>query len=170
MSENETSQNMPDLVKTLQKIRFTMFGTRSEGEMRVRPMTTLDTDDEGRLWFFCPRDGRVAADVRAESRVSLIYADAGSATFVNVYGHATPSNDQAKVDELWNPLLKPWFEGPDDPNLQLLDVQVESAEYWEGPDTRVGRIVSMARAAITGDDNSVGEHGTIENKTASARG
>jgi general stress protein 26 len=88
---------------------------------------------------------------------------------VTVDGEARPSNDRAKIDELWNPLLKPWFDGPDDPNLQLLEVTIQSAEYWEGADTAVGRVISMARAAITGDDNAVGEHGTVDNPAAAAR-
>ncbi|MFI7546199.1 pyridoxamine 5'-phosphate oxidase family protein [Actinoplanes sp. NPDC049599] len=46
--------------------------------------------------------------------------------------HAT-RHDRAKVEELWNPMLKAWFpEGLETPDLRLIKVHAETAECWCG--------------------------------------
>ncbi len=38
--------------------------------------------------------------------------------------------DRSKVDALWNPFVAAWFEGKDDPKLQLIRLDAESATIW----------------------------------------
>jgi general stress protein 26 len=54
---------------------------------------------------------------------------------------------------------KAWFPGgPDDPNLQLLQVEVERAEYWDVKANKLVQLIKMGAAAATGKPPRMGEH------------
>ncbi len=165
MAENENKYDVPTLAEKLQDIRFTMFTTRQGGDIHARPMTTLEATDDGSLWFFGVRDADMSNEVAADSRVGLAYADNGNGTYAFVSGKGYLREDRAKVDELWNPIHKAWFDGPDDPDLQLIEVQLETAEYWDSPDSGVFRFLGVLRAAVTDEEHEVGTHGEVHGVT-----
>ena len=66
------------------------------------------------------------------------------------------------ISELWNPLLRAWFAGPDDPTIRLIRVQVDAAEYWETPGGKVASLISMLKAAVSGNrPDTSGENRTV---------
>ena len=70
--------------------------------------------------------------------------------------------DRAKIEELWNPILKAWFpEGLDDPSLCLLKVTVEEAEYWDSPNSKLVQIAGFVKALVTGQAAKGGENEKI---------
>jgi general stress protein 26 len=49
-----------------------------------------------------------------------------------VTGTARVLEDAAKTKELFSPMAKAWFPGgPQDPDLQLVEVRIDEAEYWK---------------------------------------
>ena len=59
--------------------------------------------------------------------------------------------DRSKIEELWNPLFKAWFpQGLEDPDLALLKVNVDKAEYWDSPSSKVVRLAGFLKAVATG--------------------
>jgi general stress protein 26 len=82
---------------------------------------------------------------------------------VSVSGAAEARQDRAKAEELWNPLLKAWFpDGLDTPNLTLVKVHAESAEYWEAAhSSRVISLLGYAKAAVTRKTPDAGENETV---------
>jgi len=162
MAENQNSYDLPTLAGKLQDIRFTMFITHQGNGVHARPMTTLQATDHGSLWFFGVRKSELVEEVAADSRIGLAYADNGGGTYAFVSGRGYLREDQAKVEELWNPIHKAWYSGPEDPDLQLIEVVVETAEYWDSPDSGVFRFLGILRAAVTDEEHEVGEHGEIE--------
>ncbi len=66
-------------------------------------------------------------------------------------GSAKVVDDRAKARELWNPILRAWFESADDPDLRLIHVDVEHAEYWDTPGGKVASLFALVKGAITGD-------------------
>lgn len=167
MAENENSYDLPTLAKKLQDIRFTMFTTRQGAELRARPMTTLQASEDGSLWFFGVRESELVQEVAADSRVGLAYADNGGGSYAFVAGSAYLREDRAKIEELWNPIHRAWYSGPEDPDLRLIEVELETAEYWDSPDSGVFRFLGILRAAVTGEEHEVGEHGQIEARSGS---
>ena len=161
MGENENSYDLPTLSKKLQDIRFTMFTTHQGDELRARPMTTLEATEDGSLWFFGVRDSELVTEVAADRRVGLAYADNGDGTYAFVSGSGFLREDRTKIDELWNPIHKAWYDGPDDPDLQLIEVRLESAEYWDSPDSGVFRFLGVLRAAVSNEEHEVGTHGEV---------
>jgi len=61
---------------------------------------------------------------------------------------------------LWSAAAKAWFPGGvDDPDLQLLRVQVQHAEYWDVKESRMVQLFKMAKAVVTGErPRGMGEH------------
>lgn len=162
MAENENPYDLPALAEKLQSIRFAMFTTRRGDELRARPMTALEVTERGSIWFFGVRESELAQEVAADSTVGLAFADNSKGTYAFVAGHGFLRENRAKLEDLWNPILKAWYDGPDDPDLQLIEVQLESAEYWDSPDSGPLRFLGILKAAVTGDEHEVGTHGTVE--------
>ena len=42
-------------------------------------------------------------------------------------------------------------EGPDDPNVVLIHVDLEGGEYWDTPGGRIASLISFAKAKVTGE-------------------
>ena len=157
-----------DLTKLLESIRdtrFTMFTTAdADGRPRARPMTTLEATEGGSLWFFGVRESELVSEARADPRVGLAYANNADGSYAYVNGRCFLRDDRAKVEQLWSKLHQAWYDGPDDPDLQLIEVRLESAEYWDSPDSGIIRFLGIVKAAITGEEHEF-EHGEVQAPT-----
>jgi general stress protein 26 len=101
-------------------------------------------------------------EVEHDHHVNLSYADPAREHYVSVSGRCQLVRDRDKARELWNPLLKAWFpEGLDDPELALLRVQVEKAEYWDTPSSRMVQLVGFVKSALTGQEYHPGDNEKI---------
>jgi general stress protein 26 len=145
-------------------IKVCMFCTSvTDMPFRTRPMSTLEVDEEGNLWFFSGKSSDKNDEIKNEDTVQLIYSKNSDVHFLTITGKATIVQDQAKKDELWNPIVKAYFpEGKVDPDLALIKVKPEAAHYW---DTVYGKMVTwlkMATSAVTGNPADVGVEGKIK--------
>ena len=130
----------------------------SDGKLHSRPMATQEAEFDGSVWFLSRQSSGKVTDIQHQAHVNLAYSD-GKHSFVTLAGTAEIQKDRKKIDELWNPLYKAWFpDGKDDPEITVIKVQVEEAEYWEAPPNAIVRNVKILSAAITGGKVSVGEH------------
>ena len=60
---------------------------------------------------------------------------------------------RAKIKDLWGPSAKAWWDSPDDPNIRLLTVKPDDAEFWDGPGKIIGTIKMVAAAATNSRPN-----------------
>ncbi len=120
------------LVAMIEALDVGMLTTEDEnGHLRSRPMTTQRAE-EGILWFFTGKKLRNIEDVKEDAQVNVSYADPNNEVYVSVSGAARTFRDPAKARELWNSGAQRWFpEGPDDPRLMILKVEITGAEYWD---------------------------------------
>jgi general stress protein 26 len=134
---------MPDsqkLKKLVHEIEVAMLTTHdSDGHLRSRPMATVSTDSSDErdpcLWFFTGKDSPKASELEKDPRVNLSYGDPQKDRFVSVSGRAELVRDREKLKKYWVPEIQIWFpRGIDDPELSLLKVSVEQAEYWSMKD------------------------------------
>lgn len=163
---NKETTDVETLASMIKDIKFTMMTTVAEdGALYSRPMATqkLNVDEfTGRLWFFSKKSSPKNHSIENDQHVNLAYAEPDKNRYVSVSGRATISEDKAKMKELWNPFLKAWFpEGIDDPEISLIAVDVESAEIWDSPSSKVVQLVGFVKAAVTGkpmDQNLSSKH------------
>lgn len=152
-----------DAVKKLQEliegIDFCMLTTIDGGHLRSRPMSTQQFEFDGDLWFFTSDNTHKIEEIEKDSRVNASYSKSEDNHFVSVSGRASIVKDRAKMEELWNPVLKAWFpEGLEDPNLCLMRVRVEQAEYWDSPSGTLIQLFGFVKALATGDKKGDGEN------------
>ena len=146
----------------IEKIDFCMLTTINGGQLRSRPMSTQELDENGELWFFTSDDTHKVDEIEQDNRVNVAYAKPEDNVYVSVSGQAELVKDREKIEELWNPILKAWFpEGLDDPTLALLRISVEEAEYWDSPNSKIVQLVGFVKALVTGKPANGGDHGKV---------
>ena len=98
-------------------------------------------------------------------RVNVSFADPDNQRYISVSGTAQLVRDRAKIDELWRPQFKMWFpEGKDDPEVALLCVRLEKAEYWDSPSSTIGYALSFVSSLVTGKEPDLGENKKVNLK------
>lgn len=139
--------------KLIKEIKFAMFTTISalDGSLQSRPMSLQQAEFDGHLWFFARNTSLMVKQIEANSIINLAFSNPKDNSFVSASGHAGIIEDKHKAKELWNPFLKAWFpEGLEDPELCLIQVAVESADYWESPSAPLVKLVGFAKAVLSG--------------------
>lgn len=155
-------QSIEKLSELIKDVNIAMLTTMDGGVLRSRPMQTQEFEFDGDLWFFIGKNTHKADEIERDNRVNVSYAAPSDNTYVSVSGAASIVEDKAKIEELWNPILKAWFpEGLDDPNLCLLKVSVEQAEYWDATSSTIIQIVGFVKALVTGQQADGGENKKI---------
>ena len=98
-------------------------------------------------------------EVERERHVNVSYAKPDDQRYVSVSGKARLVRDPEKTRELWNPAYKAWFPGGlDDPQLALLKITVERAEYWDSSQSAFVHLVGFIKAVATGEAYRPGEN------------
>jgi len=139
--------------------------TNADGTLHSRPMSTQRVETDGDLWFFTRASAPKVGEIEREHQVNVSYAKPGDQRYVSVSGRAVVVRDRAKIEELWNPVLKAWFpKGLEDPDIALLKVSAERAEYWDSPSSAVAHAVSFIKAVVTGTPANPGENEKIDLK------
>ncbi len=139
--------------------RICMMTTIDGGLLRSRPMWAKQDAFKGELYFFTPASSHKTEELAADGRVNLSYADPDDQDYVSVSGTARLSDDRRLIGELWNEGMRTWFpEGKDDPNLRLLIVEVEAAEFWDSPSSTMVHLYGYAKAVTTGKPPSPGDN------------
>ena len=152
------------LTELIEDIRIAMLTTAMpDGTLRSRPMATQQTESEGDLWFFTQASAAKAEEIRANPHVNVSYASPRENRYVSVSGTATLVRDRKKMEELWDQLYKAWFpQGLEEPDLALLRVDIERAEYWDAPSGTMAEIAGFVKAAAIGRPADVGENEKID--------
>jgi len=165
--EHDQDNDREALFERIKDIRFGMLTHRGDnGILHAHPLTTLnkEIEQQGQLYFFIPRGQELHQRLQADSQTNVSYANPEEDCYVSISGNATFIEDKKRKEELWTPMAKAWFpEGPEDPNLVLLAVQIRHAEYWDVKESKMTQLFKMATAALTGErPKGLGEHREVE--------
>ena len=147
------------LWEMIRPIRFAMLTNDDGGMLRSRPMVASRRDFDGTLWFFTRASSHKVEEVRADDRVAVSYADPARQTYVSLSGHARLERDKALIRQHWGDGVRTWFpKGPDDPDIALLRVDVEAAEYWDAPSSVMVHAFGYVKAVTTGKAPNSGDN------------
>lgn len=161
-TDRESIDKLWGLIKSMRVAMMTTLD--GNGILRSRPMATLSHAgfDDGTLWFFTRSDSDKARELQEHQRVNLSYANPDDQDYVSVSGVAVTVRDRDKIRFLWRDVMTTWFpEGPDDPSIALLKVDVDQAEYWDGPSGTMVYAFGYMKAKITGQSPAPGDHAKI---------
>ena len=150
------------LWKLIKDIRYGLLTHRHpDGKLHSHPLTTqnrsLGPGDP--LYFFVSRRTELGQRLLADSNVCVNYADPQEDVYVCISGQAMINDDLAAKRRLFNALAKAWFPGgADDPDLELVEVAIEHAEYWNVKESKTTQLLKVATAAVSGHQPEIGEH------------
>lgn len=149
----QSEEALKKFKKLVEEIRTCMFITNNENDNdHTRPMSTIEVDDDGTLWFFTDIRSIKVEEVASERKVHLTYAHPGKESYLDVWGSATVSTDRKLIKEKWSPYVKAWFpNGADDPNVALLKVSPHRCYYWDSETGKMVQFVKIAIGALTGN-------------------
>lgn len=163
MADNQERDDRAKLAELIKSIKFVMLTTvEQDGKLHSRPMTMQDIEFDGDLWFFTSANTPKAWDINRNHQVNVSFADPNKQTFISACGLASLVRDRNKIEELWRPTYYAFFpKGLDDPDLALLKVSVQTAEYWDAPGSPVSRAFNLVKAIAKSDPGQMGEHGKV---------
>ena len=164
----QSSAALTQLGKLIGEIPVAMLTNQDgDGALVSRPMSPLEMDVNGALWFFTDVS---ASKVEQLHKVNLSFANPARASYVSLAGHGELEADPVHIRQLWTPFMKPWFpEGPDSSNLALLKVIPETAEYWDAPHSKMVRMAAMAASVVAGKPVGLGDHDTLTGLSPNTR-
>jgi general stress protein 26 len=160
----EKTEQWTELLERIRDIKFAMLTTESEsGFLHSRPMATLEATEAGAFWFFTGKSSLKVHEIEHDARVNLAYVSGDGDTCVSVAGEARVVEDAAKAKTLWTPFMRAWFpKGQEDPELVLLRVDVDEAEYWDVKSKKMTTLIRFAKSIAGGEPSQdTPNHGTL---------
>ncbi len=156
----QPEENIRKLGELIQDIQFAMFTTVDrDGSLHSRPMAAGELESEGDLWFFSSRSSGKIKSIEKDQHVNVAFSSPENHKYVSVSGRAELISDRQKMKSLWKSMFKTWFpQGLEDPNLILIRVRVESAEYWDSPSKLIVRLANFKNSILGGAHSSTGDH------------
>lgn len=149
--EQTREEAIKKLAELIKDVDVAMMVTMDNGIMRSRPMSTQDVEFNGEAWFFTNIKDHKIEEIEKDNRINLSYSKPDDQIYVSVSGTVEVSRDKAKIDEYWSPIYRAWFEGgKDDPNIALLKVKVERAEYWDYSAGMLVQLAGFVKSVVTG--------------------
>ena len=142
----------------ISKARVAMMGTYdATGAAHSRPMVAVEHEGDT-LWFFTRDESRKVSELTRDPRVLLDYADWSDQNYVSLVGRARLTQDADRARALWSEPVRTWFpDGPEDPHIMLIEVSVDSAEYWDSPSSAMVHAYGYVKARITGEPPHPGD-------------
>lgn len=148
LSGADAIHKMKDMIKAAETCFF-CTSRDTAGKIDARPMSVLQVDDQGSLWFMSAIDSHKNLELETNPAVTLFFQGSPHSEFLHLEGMATVSRDKAKIKELWKFVLKTWFtEGEDDPRISVIKVVPMTGYYWDnkhgGPIAGVKMLIGAA--------------------------
>jgi general stress protein 26 len=141
----------------MEQIGFAMLVTHDGEKLRARPMSAYLKRDENAIYFLTDARRHKDEEIARNPGINLSFANASDQKYVSVTGTAAVSNDRAKIKQLFSTAAKAWWNSADDPNIRVLKVAPDDAEFWDTPGSVIS-YVKMAAAAATGSRPEIGDN------------
>ena len=154
---NDNASNVDRAWELMKKIGFAMLVTRDGDKLRARPMSAYLQRDENAVYFLTDARRHKDDEIARNPAINLSFADPSSQKYVSLTGSAVVSNDRAKIKELFSTPAKAWWDSAEDPNIRVLKITPDEAEFWDSPGTIIS-YAKMAVAAVSGTRPEVGEN------------
>lgn len=126
MVKQKDIETLRELIKG---VDTAMLTTVTEEGLVSRPMKTQEVEFNGDLWFFTKKEAHKYDEILHGQDVNVAYA---GKSYVSVRGKAEIVEDLDKKKELWSKTYEKFMQTSyDDPNVVLIKIKAEAAEYWE---------------------------------------
>ena len=125
-------------------------------------MAISDTGFEGTLYFLTGEGSGKVHDLERDPETVVTFADPGKNSYVALRGVATIVTDREQIKAHWTEIARAWFpKGTDDPDLALISVKIDEAQYWDQPSGNMVIAYGYVKAVLTGEPPHLGQHGSV---------
>jgi general stress protein 26 len=152
---NDNARNVDRAWELMKKIGFAMLVTHDGDKLRARPMGAYLEPENNAIYFLTDARRHKDEEIARNPAINLSFADAGDQKYVSVTGTAAVSNDRTKIKQLFSTPAKAWWDSADDPNIRVLKITPDDAEFWDTPGSVIS-YVKMAAAVVTGSRPEIG--------------
>lgn len=160
-SRSECIDKLRELIRGIEVAMLT--SVTPDGRLLSRPLGTQEVEFDGDLWFASGYDSEKVREIQANPQVNVSYASRDRNAYVSVSGRASIVRDRETIERMWSPGMGIFFKhGKDDPNLCLIRVEAETAEYWDGPGTAIGKGLYFLTTAINRDPSNMTENRRVD--------
>lgn len=161
---NEIEKGLPEerLRKLIEKMNVCMLNTRGPDDtIHSRPMGFVEMSTDGSLFFFTHSASPKVAEIKHHHEVCVTFSDPVQNVYVTVNGRAWVRDDRVEIRRLFTPMMNQWFaKGAEDPEIRLLVIEPDAAEYWQGPSS-LSWMLRLAKLTMTPIPVDQGEHGAF---------
>ncbi|TZF91562.1 pyridoxamine 5'-phosphate oxidase family protein [Lysobacter lacus] len=156
----DRDENIRKLHELAKSMHVAMLTTRGEdGRLFSRPLGVQELEFDGDVWFATGLDSEKVREVEGDPQVNVAFASKDNGTYISISGRATVVRDRAEIERHWTPGMAIYFkEGKDDPNLALIRVEAQSAEYWDGPGSVAGKVLHLLLTAVSNDPGKLSDN------------
>jgi len=153
---SSAAQRVDHLREVLDNAGVVMLTAEHEG-LHSRPMTLLNIDDAGGLWFLVD-GGEMWVQALIDRPMVDVSADLHTdGRWVSVSGVAVLSDDRVAIHALWTPTAKAFWDSADDPSIRVLRVDPTVIDVWHGTPSPLGRVLAIGKAVLTGETSDTSE-------------
>jgi general stress protein 26 len=157
---NEAQAKLWSMIKD---IKVAMMTSWDGAAMHARPMHGYQEEFEGKLYFFTRLNSGKTDEIARFDKLNLAYADIDQNTYVSISGRGRITDDRERMRKYWSPMAAAWFpKGLNDPELRLIEVDAESAQYWDSTSSSMRYLWEIAAANLTGKEPDLGENAKLE--------
>ena len=155
---SDTPEVREKLWGMMKGVQIAMLTTMDGGHLRARPMAASQSQFDGTLWFFTRADSHKVEE-GVGNQVGVSYSDSNRQDYVSLSGRAELVTDKSVIKEHWAEYVRTWFpKGVEDPNIALLKVNIDAAEYWDAPNSKMVHAYGYVKAVVTGEPPHPGEN------------
>jgi general stress protein 26 len=159
MTKTAGTADLQKISGLIKDIKVAMLTSDDGGHLRSRPMVAAQKDFAGELFFFTRVSAPKVGEVEQHSQVNVSYADADKQNYVSLSGTGEIVRDPAVVRAHWSEAMRTWFpKGKEDPDLAILKVSVDQAEYWDAPSSTMVYLYGYVKAVTTSVSPHPGEN------------
>lgn len=158
---NSQQDGMKEVAKIVKDADIAILTTvNAQGQLVSRPLAVQETEFDGDLWFFTEDPSAKAQEIRSNPQVNVSISSGKG--YLSIAGTATLTKDRARIDELWSPSVKAWFDGKDDPAVALIKIDADTAEYWSLDTPRVVSALKIVKGMVSGERPDPGKNDVVD--------
>lgn len=136
-----------------------MTNVNESGKLVSHPMTRQGDIEDDVLWFFSERDSEKTTELKKNNSVNISFS---GDDYISVSGTVEIVDDVETKKDLWSKANKTFFDGgPEDDQVILLKVNIDSVEYWTS-DNILKNAFEFAKGMATDKDPDLGENDALE--------
>lgn len=119
--------------------------TWDNDRLRSRPMTAFVRRRNEAIYFLADVRFFEEGAIRAHPDISLTFADSANGQIACLSGKAQVSSDRVAIRELWATSARDFWESPDDPNIRMLRIAPQQAQFRDG---NLQKVVQMCVPSV----------------------